>query len=472
MPDQSSISKRQPKLRSSCDGCGMAKLRCDRAQPECGRCVSYGLPCVYGVSRRMGKAPGRGRRTSVTQGTSARQYDATDTDKRDGNNSSSNDNNVKGDSDAITMDLGLLSDLTDIPTSFDMADGSTDALIGSYLDGSSLMNITSFGFNTKPIEDDYRNNLIPFDFQTGLTYAQESPELGDYSSTSASTTQPITIQTEADKNPQPDRDLSLPAGMTGHHCYMDAYEILRTLSLLRISNDHSATSSENTKGENANWVPFDHVLRINRETSERLSGLLDCSCARSSHLTLLHASIICRILTLYQQAAACTQGGGLWNPITMTLDPSSKYLSPIRSSPELVSASWGTGPSTAWSGTTTAANSTTSGSTKTTSSTMAQSSNLTVTPAKMAVGVFNVDDQRVQTAVNIQLVLGEMRRTERLIDQFTSREFSGAQHLLDDDESTFGGAIDNLCRSLDSWLRAEHSRIVNIMRSQLRKLNT
>ncbi|KAI7974929.1 hypothetical protein EIK77_001682 [Talaromyces pinophilus] len=467
MPDQSSTCRRQPKLRSSCDGCGMAKLRCDRAQPECGRCVSYGLPCVYGVSRRMGKAPGRGRCTNVTQETLARQSGATDTDKRDSNN-----NHVKSDSDTIMMDLSLLSSLTDIPTSIEVQDGNTDALIGSYLDGSSLMNGPSFDFNTKLAEDDYSNNLIPFDFLTGLPYTQESPELGAYSSTSASTTQPITIQTEADKNPQSDGDMSVPAGMTRHQCYMDAYDILRTLSLLRISNDLSVTSSENTKRENVNWVPFDHVLRINRETSERLSGLLDCSCARSSHLTLLHASIVCRIMTLYQQAAACTQGGGLWNPITMTLDPSSHYLSPIRSSPERVSTCWGTGPSSAWSGTTTAANSTTSGSTKTTSSTMAQSSNLTVTPAKMAVGVFNVDDQRVQTAVNIQLVLGEMRRTECLIDQFTSREFGGAQHLLDDEESTFGGAVDNLCRSLDSWLRAEHSRIVNIMRSQLRRLNT
>lgn len=312
----------------------MAKLRCDRAQPECGRCVSYGLPCVYGVSRRMGKTPGRGRSTSVTQETSARQSGATDTDKRDSNN-----NNVKGDSDTIMMDLGLLSSLTDIPTSFEVPDGNTDALIGSYLDGSSLMNIPSFDFNTKLAEDDYSNNLIPFDFQTGLTYTQEFPELGAYSSTSASTTQPITIQTEADKNTQSDRELSVTVGITGHHCYEDAYEILRTLSLLRISNDLSATSSEQTKGENANWVPFDHVLRINRETSERISCFLHCSCARSSHLTLLHASIICRILTLYQQAAACTQGGGLWIPITMTLDLSSHYLSPIRSSPERVSTS-------------------------------------------------------------------------------------------------------------------------------------
>jgi hypothetical protein len=366
------------------------------------------------------------------------------------------------------MDFDLLSSLTDLPTSFEMVDGSTDALIGSYLHGSSLLNLNSLDFDTKLVADDYSNDL---DLQTGLTYTQEPSELGDFSSTSASTTQPMAIHTQAEKNSQSNRELSIPAGMARHHCYMDAYEILRSLSLLKISNDHPATLSKTTKTENANWVPFDHVLRINRETSERLSGLLDCSCARSSHLTLIHASIICRVLALYQQAAACTQGGGLWNPITMNLDPSSHYLSPTRSSPDLVSASWGTGSSTTWSGTTAAVNSTTSCSKKSATSTMAQSSNLTVTPAKMAVGVFNVDDQRVQTAVNIQLVLGEMRRTERLIDQFTSHDSSGTQHL-EDDESTFGGAIDNLCRSLDSWLRAEHSRIVNIMRSQLRKLNT
>lgn len=48
---------RQPKLRSSCDGCGAAKLKCDRGQPECGRCVSFGMPCVYGESRKFGRPP-------------------------------------------------------------------------------------------------------------------------------------------------------------------------------------------------------------------------------------------------------------------------------------------------------------------------------------------------------------------------------------------------------------------------------
>jgi hypothetical protein len=45
------------KLRTSCDACGAAKLRCDRGQPACGRCLVYGAACVYGLSRKMGKPP-------------------------------------------------------------------------------------------------------------------------------------------------------------------------------------------------------------------------------------------------------------------------------------------------------------------------------------------------------------------------------------------------------------------------------
>src|SRR6187551_751594 len=46
-----------PKLRSSCDACGETKVKCDRAQPECSRCVEAGVPCVYGPSRNRGKPP-------------------------------------------------------------------------------------------------------------------------------------------------------------------------------------------------------------------------------------------------------------------------------------------------------------------------------------------------------------------------------------------------------------------------------
>ncbi|KAH7268564.1 hypothetical protein B0J15DRAFT_578768 [Fusarium solani] len=49
----------QTKLRSSCDACGQAKIKCDRGRPDCSRCIAQGLGCVYGVSRKAGKPPRR-----------------------------------------------------------------------------------------------------------------------------------------------------------------------------------------------------------------------------------------------------------------------------------------------------------------------------------------------------------------------------------------------------------------------------
>ncbi|KAH8756022.1 hypothetical protein F5883DRAFT_430162, partial [Diaporthe sp. PMI_573] len=45
-------AQRSPMLRSACDACGSAKVRCDKSKPECVRCTNRGLPCNYSVSRR------------------------------------------------------------------------------------------------------------------------------------------------------------------------------------------------------------------------------------------------------------------------------------------------------------------------------------------------------------------------------------------------------------------------------------
>ncbi|KAK4464790.1 hypothetical protein QBC42DRAFT_317632 [Cladorrhinum samala] len=47
------------KLRSSCNSCGSAKVRCDRQHPQCRRCASNGLECIYELSRRFGRPPRR-----------------------------------------------------------------------------------------------------------------------------------------------------------------------------------------------------------------------------------------------------------------------------------------------------------------------------------------------------------------------------------------------------------------------------
>jgi hypothetical protein len=93
---------------------------------------------------------------------------------------------------------------------------------------------------------------------------------------------------------------------------------------------------------------------------------------------------------------------------------------------------------------------------------------IAVAPTNLAIGTFNVDDLRVQSALKIQLLFGEMRIAARLVDQFVASHNLGSPRL--GDKSSFGG-LESLYQSLDSWLRVEHSRIADMMRSKLRELN-
>ncbi|KAB8207675.1 Zn2-Cys6 binuclear cluster domain protein [Aspergillus parasiticus SU-1] len=69
------------KLRASCDFCAMSKVKCDRGQPQCVRCIKSGIDCNYSESRRIGKAwhhcapsaVGSNSSTSTTQDTRGKQ---------------------------------------------------------------------------------------------------------------------------------------------------------------------------------------------------------------------------------------------------------------------------------------------------------------------------------------------------------------------------------------------------------------
>ncbi|KAI1327241.1 hypothetical protein F5Y16DRAFT_372430 [Xylariaceae sp. FL0255] len=51
----SNAKSRQPRLRASCDGCFLAKVKCSKARPICSRCLACGIVCHYSPSSRAGK---------------------------------------------------------------------------------------------------------------------------------------------------------------------------------------------------------------------------------------------------------------------------------------------------------------------------------------------------------------------------------------------------------------------------------
>ncbi|KAI0110249.1 hypothetical protein F4814DRAFT_461373 [Daldinia grandis] len=239
-----------------------------------------------------------------------------------------------------------------------------------------------------------------------------------------------------------------------HDCSREAHEIMNSLSSLNINKSHPRTTPPpGTTATSINYVPLDFILHLNREATERLGCLLNCSCSNYSHLAFLYASIIGRILLWYSREAGCSKTSSL-SPIPNTamrhgMSPCSSAGSMCRSPPSWLSA----GTSTA--NTSVSGPSTPSGRRNTATD---------LAPTQMTMGCFNIDDQLVQAALRIQLLLGEMKRVGYLIDVFASRSSNCI------DESTSGN-IDDLYKSLGSWLGKEHLKIVEAMRVRLRDIS-
>ena len=414
---------RQRKLRSSCDRCGAAKLRCDRSQPECTRCLSVGITCVYGVSRKAGKPP--------------RNRDRLDDKSGDGTGGSAGN--------GLLPSSGSGSSLDSVCTTWGKMDGYHHSLMPSVHVSDAFrdnaIDLSLPALSSLEFDDDLSAN-----HETDPISSLGSPELEHYS-TPAEQTQASRIAVE--ESMYFSSEFMLPIGGKDHNCFREAHEILGGLSLL---NPNTASSVSRSVADltsaisgTTNCVPLDHILRLNRESSEQLGYLLACSCARYPHLALLYASIISRIMIWYEQAASGSPTAS-WSPDVAVADTVLCHLSP----PGYI-----TGSLSSWSSST--------GSTGT--PTLTEPTAIAVTPTHMTMGSFDIDNKQVQTALRTQLLLGEIRRMSHLIQLFASRS-SG-----DIDEFTFSG-VDSLYKSLSSWLRIEHLRITDIIQSKLKEVNS
>lgn len=453
----------RPKLRSSCDGCGAAKLKCDRGQPECGRCVSYGLSCVYGPLQRMGKPPRQGR---VPKDQIQDQQRKEASLVIDGQDTGGPPSSSATEADNAWWDVNTI-----------WENHNTDN--GIITDGNLNLgpHFPQFAFDdwaaaerchNSPLQDSHEDEVV------ATAANRPSPDVVPAAS-SVPASAPV-------RPPVADRPWS-------HDCLGEAREILGSLPVLNSENHHgfclplssSSSSSSNSATGPATLdagecrVPLDHVLHLNRVACERLTRLLGCSCARLPHLILLYASIISRMLSWYHQAAICIQDA-FWNASAANTTSNSFVSQGQESFPATIStsASNATDWSSAFQG---FKNGSSSGTSPLSTHDHVPGALSIVVPTtiasppagKLATGSFYVDDLRLQAALKIQLLLGEMRRTNRLIEQISS-QCSGGRRMRS--ESTMGPSPDGLYQSLLSWLRSENVRILNMMLSKLRELNS
>lgn len=274
---------RQPKLRSSCDRCGAAKLKCDRGQPECGRCLSLGQICVYGVSRKMGKPPRERLRIPDMPSASRILHEHGGGMNRErphdnGSGGSAASGSVRNNIVAFSP----FSSVNNLPSALGTVETNPDTFMTSVVPDSLQTDL--FGPSAFPDFSslEFSDEFLSTNLETEAIFTWGSPE-----GSSNGVAQTKASQTQADEPMCFESALVLPTGGNSHDCSREAYDILGRLSFFGGDKTHPiarlAPGSASTTASTIRHVPLDHILRLNRESIERLSRLLTCSCAVSTY---------------------------------------------------------------------------------------------------------------------------------------------------------------------------------------------
>ncbi|ROW05851.1 hypothetical protein VMCG_05197 [Cytospora schulzeri] len=467
-------SPRQPKLRSSCDACGTVKLRCDRKHPECGRCVAHGITCTYSISRKLGNPPRnriRNRSESMNARNGTRLGHSLSTNSLDEslmsytceplNGSNNNNNNRSNHNDNDNKDDDNNND------DGDDDDGDDDENDNGYNSNSNNSNGYNSNhdshtiFDFEGVLDDSLLSGIPLSEFPSLDFGDSAGADRIDSHVAASLRppsftlmdQPLELDSiggshhATGQHPSGGIGISFMGG-TNHDCYREAHEMLGSLLNSHPNwNRQRHGDLEKTPPRGGAFTPhnrlhgqmtLDQVLLLNGKAVERLSYLLTCPCAGSPHLMMLYASTISAILTRYQQAAGSSPSrpSPTWDHSPTWGDPLALHHASSSSTEGISSA----GPTCI--------------------------GGPMVTPARISIGVFSVDDPRVQSALNIRLLISEVRGVSGLIDQIASYHAGGP--LLGGGSN--GGHVDGMYQSLAMWLRGEHARVTDVIRNRLREL--
>ena len=396
------------KLRSSCDACGTAKVKCDRAHPVCSRCIALGLSCVYGPSRKFGKPPRKRPGATLDAATEKRictsrisqsrpHHTPTGLDELPSINEATQASLLRSGTDVLPLPPGIHATLSTA--------NEHDPLASCF-------------FPILPLEQ----------------WLQLDGLEGGFDIPSASAENPVGTAETSSGNRE------------SHSCPRESYEIFRDL-ICPSDSLHAPDSNSVTVS-----AQLDLVLHMNRSAIDRLCQILKCPCAKTGHRAMVHASIVSRILIWYQQAAGWT-GSSSGGPRPATLADSSATAS--RGASQGVSPSISPPPPPPPSG------SAAEPSTTNPPASLVQATGFAVEHVPIFMGTFNIEDQNVQAALRNQLVLSELKKAAAVIDMFVLPESA--------DSSTSGVA--GLYSYLGAWLRSEHARTVKLLRSRLSELN-
>lgn len=318
--DQPAVVPKMAKLRESCDSCLLAKVKCSKSRPICGRCLANGAICAYSPSSRAGR---KNRNAAATEAAKIpARYNKVEETVNDLFRSSPlngripfsiNDHNSHPNFSApficdpsrpsprhSMMENRLLA----APAQgFEMPDFLPNPPHGDdFADGLQFpppQNFTDSGARSSSPQS--------IDAKSSINRAWTVHETPHFAVTSLQN--PIEIHPFDPSLSSPSSDGAAPQDLArrfepncgGYKSQCDCFALC--IQALQVLHNHSWLPASTEPG----GLPFDVVLTINREALRGCGAMLDCvkcvSRTGSSISTMLLATIFGKIISLY--GAAC-----------------------------------------------------------------------------------------------------------------------------------------------------------------------
>ena len=258
-----SQQKPERKLRASCDGCFLAKLKCTKERPTCPRCVSLGLICRYSPSQRTGKP-----RKRPCQQQPSRQ--STPSSSWGFNVSNDPQSTATNTSQAQIMTTTSQQVIEPFPHS-QISSAFRDRLPSASPSVTQDEDLLGLWSDRLPTPGDH-DSLFELS-ENFMSFAKNS-------------------QTDRLSNSHsPIQRHPAPAGPKACNCF---HSLLQALHVMQ------------TKSINPHSFALDAILNDSKNTISRGEALLNCTCSENGTLIMLLASLIAEHLSFFQAATTAS----------------------------------------------------------------------------------------------------------------------------------------------------------------------
>ena len=264
--DTNPVPPRGRKLRASCDGCYLAKLKCTKERPTCPRCRNLGIVCHYSPSMRMGKPrQNQGQKQPPAATATMQQPSAPPSASQSPQPSHSSTWPING-PNAQSISSG---------SAHNRPGPTQTASLSSIESTFSIPNSYPSTVATSPVnfEDDFStwNESSMFKLGDGfMTFPHTTPN-SEHQLLSSSATNTIFA---------PPSPLGSRCG-----CYRSIVEALHAMQ---------ATST------NSQYSALDTVLNDCKDMVQKGEAMLNCSCSEDSTLIMLLAGLIAKHLSFFE----------------------------------------------------------------------------------------------------------------------------------------------------------------------------